>query len=407
MTDLPFTVTRDRGAAWAASPTARPGPWRDSFLNLLIAGMALGVALGLAELVVRWLAPQQLVLERPDVWQAVDSLGWVHRPGLNTTINTGERTVRLITDRDGFRVGQAGRVAGKKRILLLGDSFVEAMQVEYEQSFAGLLEARLAQRFKYAVAVRNTGVAGWDPPQYLIQARRTLDRDRPDLVVVAVYLGNDVVLKRIEYYPPRAPTEVHPLRLPRRLSGRELIDALLYPVNDFLKVRSHLFIFFKTRLNVVLTRLGLTAEEFPVALLRKEAGSPRWSTTARILSDIRDLARAHGAPTLFVLIPAPYQVDTSEFHRALKGFRIDPGAVDLAQPNRLLTTAMSAHHLDVFDVLPDFRRAERAGTHLYGDVDLHLSPAGNDLLERLLEPVVVAHLAAPRRLAPPGVSGGP
>ena len=179
MTDLPFTVTRDRGAAWAASPTARPGPWRDSFFNLLIAGMALGVALGLAELVVRWLAPQQLVLERPDVWQAIDSLGWAHRPGLNTTINTGERTVRLMTDRDGFRVGQAGRVAGKKRILLLGDSFVEAMQVEYEQSFAGLLEARLAQRFKYAVAVRNTGVAGWDPPQYLIQARRTLDRDRP------------------------------------------------------------------------------------------------------------------------------------------------------------------------------------------------------------------------------------
>src|SRR5256714_14878773 len=92
--------------------------------------VSLGLACGLAELLVRLAAPQQLIVKRPDIWQPVDTLGWNHRPNVSTTINTGERTIHLYTDRDGFRVGRAGRVEAKRRILLLGDSFMEARSEE-------------------------------------------------------------------------------------------------------------------------------------------------------------------------------------------------------------------------------------------------------------------------------------
>lgn len=404
MGTLRFTAAGDDAASTVVSGTPRRRRLPEWVGNMVVAGLALAVGLGLGEGMVRLLTPQQLILKRPDIWRAVDTVGWAARPDLNTTINTGERTVRLITDRDGFRVGQAGRVDGQKRILLLGDSFMEALQVEYEQSLAGLLEARLPRLLNAPVAVRNTGVGSWDPPQYLLAARRMLVRERFDLVLVAVYLANDVVPRRIDHFPPRAPVQVHRLRLPRGLSYGEFINAVLYPINDFLEVRSHLFILLKTQLNAVLTRFGLTAEEFPVDLLRREAGSPRWAVTAEILRDIRDVARTHGVPALFVLIPAPYQVDVVEFQRALRGFRIDPAEVDLDQPNRLLTATMQVHQLDVFDALPEFRRAQRAGQRLYGKVDRHFGPAGHALLERLIEPLVVAHLPAPRLLSPPGVS---
>lgn len=362
-------------------------------LNLLVACVSLAVALGLGEGLVRLMAPQQLILKRPDIWEAVDTLGWTHRPGVNTTINTGEGTVRLLTDRDGYRVGVTGRIEGNKRILLLGDSFMEALQVEYEQSLPGLLEARLAARLGQPVAVRNTGVGGWDPPQYLVAERRALARERFDLVLVAVYLGNDVVPRRIDRFPPRAPVEVHHLRWPRHLSYAELIDAVLYPINDFLEVRSQLFIFLKTRAADLRARLGLTADEFPVDLLRREAGSPRWSVTAQICRDIRDAAATHRTPTVFVLIPAPYQVDTADFAEALGEFKIAPAAVDLEQPDRLLVEAMRPYRLTVFDALPELRRREEAGARLYGSVDRHLSPAGHDVLERLVEPVVTPYLS--------------
>jgi hypothetical protein len=370
------------------------GRWlRGLGLNLLVACVSLAVALGLGEGLVRLVAPQQLILKRPDIWEAVDTLGWTHRPGVNTTINTGEGTVRLVTDRDGYRVGVTGRIEGEKRILLLGDSFMEALQVEYEQSLPGLLEARLAARLGQPVAVRNTGVGGWDPPQYLVAERRALARERFDLVLVAVYLGNDVVPRRIDRFPPRAPVEVHHLRWPRHRSYAELIDAVLYPINDFLEVRSQLFIFLKTRMADLRARLGLTADEFPVDLLRREAGSPRWSVTARICRDIRDVAATYHTPTLFALIPAPYQVDTADVAEALGEFKIDAAAVDLDQPNRLLVDAMRPYRLNVFDALPEFRRREHAGARLYGSVDRHLSPAGHDALERLVEPVVTPYLS--------------
>ena len=366
-------------------------------LNLLLACVSLCVAFGMGEGLVRLVAPQQLILKRPDIWQPIDTLGWVHRPGVNTTINTGEGTVRLITDRDGYRVGPAGRIDGKKRILLLGDSFMEALQVEYERSFAGLLETRLAQRLGEPVAVRNTGVGGWDPPQYLVAERRALARERFDLVLVAVYLGNDVVPRRIERFAPRAPVEVHPLRWPRRLDASELIDAVLYPINDFFEVRSQLFIFVKTRAEAMRARLGLTAEEFPIDLLRREADSPRWSVTGEICRDIREAARAHGVPVLFVLVPAPYQVDSADFAQALRQFEIEPGAVDLEQPNHLLAEVLRRYRLTILDALPEFRREANTGAHLYGRVDRHLSPEGHDVLERLVEPAVAASLSRPGR----------
>ncbi|HEV2750270.1 MAG TPA: hypothetical protein VGV12_07090 [Gemmatimonadales bacterium] len=379
---------------------AAVGRWLRGFgSNLLLGCVSLGVAFGLGEGLVRLVAPQQLIIKRPDIWEAVDTLGWVQRPDINTTINTGEGTVRLITDREGYRVGTAGRIEGAKRILLLGDSFMEALQVEYEQSLAGLLEARLTPRLGEQVAVRNTGVGAWDPPQYLVAERRALARESFDLVLVSLYLGNDVVPRRIDRFPPRAPVEVHHLRWPRRWSGGELIDAVLYPINDYLEVRSQLFVFVKTRMETIRSRLGLTGEEFPVDLLRREASSPRWAVTAEICRDIRDAAVVHQIPVLFVLVPAPYQVDSADFAHALADFKIDPAAVDLDQPERLLSDAMRVYRLPMIDVLPDFRRSSAAGSHLYGNVDRHLSTAGHDLLERLVEPAVVSYLT-PRQRRP-------
>jgi len=47
----------------------------------------------------------------------------------------------------------------------------------------------------------------------------------------------------------------------------------------------------------------------------------------------------------------------------------------------------------VFDALPGFLQLQRSGGRLYGTVDPHLTPQGHDVLERLVEPLVVARLA--------------
>jgi hypothetical protein len=357
---------------------------------LVIGSLVLACALG--ELAVRLLLPQQLIIKRPDVWQGIERLGWAHRPNVRATINTGERTVLFVTDEDGYRVGRSGRVAGNRRILLLGDSFVEAAQVEFEESLAGLLESRLSRRAGSVVAVRNTGVGGWDPPQYLVQARMALGREPFDLVLVAIFLGNDIVRDPPQDLPARAPVEEHEFRWPRRLSYGEVKDALLYPVNDVLEVRSQLFVLLKTRLGAVLMRLGLSAEYFPQEFFRSEAASPRWEVTATICEDIAKLAAAAGAPTVFLLLPAVFQVERSAFEEYLDGLGIDRSRVDLEQPNELLGAALRARGLTIVDVLPVLREAQSRGIRAYGNVDRHLSAEGHAVIAQHLEPIVASYL---------------
>ncbi|MBI5822217.1 MAG: SGNH/GDSL hydrolase family protein [Verrucomicrobia bacterium] len=83
---------------------------------------------------------------------------------------------------------------GVFRIVVLGDSFVEALQVPLEKSFHKLLEARLnaaagARRFE----VISFGMSGNGTGQELLYYRHWALRFKPDLTLVGIYWQNDIV----------------------------------------------------------------------------------------------------------------------------------------------------------------------------------------------------------------------
>ena len=365
---------------------------------LLTAGLVGGsviVALFLAELLVRLVAPQQLIVIRPGVWQPADSVGYVFRSNLDTEINTGERTVALLTDDRGFRVGAGGRRPGDRQILLIGDSFLAALQVPYEQSLAGLMEADLPGQVGASVAVWNGGVSGWGSSDYFYRANSLVAEMQFDVLLVAIFVGNDAIDR---LFPPRAPVVprvVSRFRWPRRFTPSSLVEAWLRPINDKLETSSHLFILLRKRMKTVLMMVGLAPEYFPVEYRRAEADSPRWAATAQIAARIDSVAAFHGTATVFVLIPAEFQVDQVAYAQYLRAFDIDSATVDLDQPSRRLAEEFEARGLEVVDVLDEFRAAHDGGTALFGLIDRHLTPNGHRLLWQLVAPPVVTQLQVP------------
>ena len=372
---------------------------RQATLNLLLFMVACLIALGLGEVIVRLLAPQQLIVQRPDLYRPVDSLGYAHRPDVHLKVNTGDRSVTMYTDSSGFRVGAKGRPPGRYRVLLLGDSFMAAMQVEYEQSLPGLIEQCFVTRTGQSAAVWNTGVAGWDPPQYYLQERRALEARQFDVVLVAVFLGNDVVTRRQIFRPLEADRK-HTFRLPRRLTGAEFVDALLYPVNDFLEARSHLFVFLKNRSQTLLMRAGLTNIEVPSELRRSQAPSPRWGVTADILADMDSLAKAHGVPAVFALIPAIEQVEPAVLQDRTKSLGINPVSLDLDQPERLMIQELQRRKLSYVTLLESLRSARARGVSLYGRVDMHPSADGHRVMWDGIALLLAQALGLPYHPAP-------
>lgn len=372
--------------------------------RLALLSLGLFLASLLSEAVVRWAAPQQLVVIRPDIWRPdASGLGWRRAPNLETRVNTGERTVELFTDARGRRVGAGGPAASPHiRILAIGDSFLEALQVEYEASIPGLLESDLGARLGAPVEVANTGVGGYGPNHYLRLARTELLEGAYDGMLVFLFLGNDVATHRRDTIPASMPVTRHALRWPRALRAHELIDAWLHPLNDYLEQRSHAFVLLRGSFPVVKRRLvairraakGETSS--PEALFRHHVtnpamdDSPRWALTAEICAEIGELADAHGVPLLFVLLPRDSWIDPDALKREAVGIGIESARMDPTQPARRIGAELTARGLPFLDTQPALIRAWQQGERrLYGRADNHFAPAGHrrvaDLvLERLL-----------------------
>jgi lysophospholipase L1-like esterase len=77
------------------------------------------------------------------------------------------------------------------RVVVYGDSFIQAEFSELADTFPAQLAEQLKQRLGVPVETINAGVAGYGPDQALLRMQDELSVLQPDVVVLAVYSGND------------------------------------------------------------------------------------------------------------------------------------------------------------------------------------------------------------------------
>jgi len=371
--------------------------FKSAFKALAAITVASCFALLLCEGFVRLFLPQQLVLVRPDIWQSDSVSGWKQAPFINTEVNTGERSVHLYTDKHGHRVGAeptntANNTTAKQQVLVIGDSYVAALQVEYADTFVSQLETLgnedPALTSHTPLQLVNTGVGAWGPSHYRIKLRQQLDRNDYAAVLVFFFLGNDLEYKSLDRFEPRRPM-VHELRAPNSFSKAELIDAVLYPLNDLLEVNSQLFVLFKKRAKSILMRAGLTPVTVPEELLTTTAQSPRWDLMADICADMAKIGRAHETPLKFVLLPANYMVDPELLHATVRNFDLSAESFDIDQASHIMSKALSERDVDFVDLTEAFRETFATGTQaLYGEVDPHFTQQGHRLVAESIAPLL-------------------
>lgn len=151
---------------------------------------------------------------KPHFYRPDPHRGWTLAPGARG-LYSDEGRGWVEVNRFGFR-GPAPQVAkpdGTYRIVLLGDSQAEALQVDFADTFGEVAARRLAECPALAAAggagrrveVLDFGVSGYGTAQALLTLRHAAAVFEPDLVLLAVYTGNDVRnnLEEIERDPGR------------------------------------------------------------------------------------------------------------------------------------------------------------------------------------------------------------
>lgn len=196
------------------SPQALRPSARRSASQVLVAavGQALKLGVALALALAAWEAILSAWVFQPAPYRQDADFGWMPRPGASAFTNIEGHAASFYNER-GFRDEPiTPRQPGELRVLCLGDSFVEALDVPREQSFEVRLQEMLSKYLQAQsqpglprrVRVFNAGRSGtsvgtalYFAPQY----RKLFD---PDLVIVMVHDEWSVALdptQEVRYIP--------------------------------------------------------------------------------------------------------------------------------------------------------------------------------------------------------------
>jgi lysophospholipase L1-like esterase len=92
------------------------------------------------------------------------------------------------------------------RVAVLGDSFVEAFQVELDRTFPILSENELNRGTSKRVEIMNFGLSGYTQTEELLILQNELEKYAPDMVMLFFFPGNDIDdVKRATAYSKMRP----------------------------------------------------------------------------------------------------------------------------------------------------------------------------------------------------------
>ncbi len=278
------------------------------------------------------------------------------------------------------------------RIVVLGDSYAEALQVRLEDSFPRLLESMLQNRIGTTrrIEVINLGVSGFGTDQELLALRHYGLSYDPDLVILAFLTGNDV---RNNYPSLETAANGKPNPKPYFVldeRGRLVLKRPLSPEQTPLWKRIGSRFYTYNWISERIERLRLQQKgpvDNGVYLARY---SPEWKNAWRVtealIAEIARESASAGAKFLLVSLTDPMQLSP----------RQGP-SLDTEKPVRILRDIARRQSIEYLPLLPRFKEAMKANgwqlSDLHFPCDGHWTPLGHRLAaEAITERVYSAFL---------------
>jgi len=331
------------------------------------------------------------------IWDNHPALGRYHVPSASTWCKTPEFTAHSAINSLGLRDLERSyaKEPGVFRILVLGDSFVEAVQVPLETAFTRVLERLLsAQSHGQRIEVINGGVMAYSTDQELLFLEREGLKYHPDLVIL-LFLDSDVrgnsrqlnsdnsLAARKPYFEIADGNDL-------RLVGVADRSAILAAGETILRRMigcSYLATVIKTGvIDTTSARLSASAREQELPrdfCVYSHTVTPdweaAWSLTEMLIERVRASAESCGARFLLVMAGEPHQVYSELFDQHVVRYHLQAEDWDADLPNRRIKEIAQRHGWQLLDLLPAFRRATAGSPPLHFMNDGHWTVEGHQL----------------------------
>jgi hypothetical protein len=291
--------------------------------------------------------------------------GWGLNPGAHGWYRR-EGIAYVAINHEGFRGPDytPPKPSGVVRVAVLGDSYVEAIQVPQDKTFTAVLGRALADcpllKGKRIEAM-NFGVDGYGTAQELITLRTRVWRYSPDIVVLAIFLGNDIRNNSVslEGDQCRPFYNYHDSQL--YLTG-PMIDSPAYRMwcaarFDYRDLR--FMSLFKNAWEAGTRRSPAPTPERPVERainynIYKPPSDPAWAdawqvTEALINETQNEVARHHA---MFLAVTEDTSIQVWPEQQTRKRFQEKLGVSDLFYPERRIAELGRRYDFDVLNLAP-------------------------------------------------------
>jgi hypothetical protein len=333
---------------------------------------------------------------------ASDQTGWRGKPFYTTTVATGDLVHNLALNSAGMHDTEHQLLKPDEtfRILILGDSFVQAVQVPEAEIVHQVLDDRLnelgdSRRYE----VISAGVGGWGTGQQLLYYRNEGRYYQPDLVLLMFFLGNDVkdnlpgrgvTVDGLNHYTPYFVLNDGGLDIDQWYYAPGLEPAVGQTPPGW-KAWNNLLgrLYQSSRLYAQLEPL-VAVEPIKASMLdfylgQNEIFDYALALTMALVKQLRAEVEQDGAQFGVVLISPVDLIEFSqldpagraEIYQKLPGMR---RAEEIDPPNQQFVEQFSQAVIAVLDLFPPFAgRVAETGETLYFTGDKHWNVAGNRL----------------------------
>jgi lysophospholipase L1-like esterase len=322
----------------------------------------------------------------PRLFEPHAQFGHFHRPNVEGIQRTAEYESHIKINSRGLRDQEYPyeKPEGVFRVLVMGDSFVEGLQVEAEDTFPKVLETRLAQSSPLPVEVINAGVSRYGTSEAVLFFEAEGINYQPDLVIYALY-PNDITdniasdLFRLE--------DGELIRQPIQIDPMERVRGFFYDTSYLYRVGLSIVLKLQQQQDETLieTGWGLVLPIYRADLQPREQDA--WALEAALLTQLRN--DAGEIPVMVVYLPEQFQTEDVLWEQVRRSDEV----LDRDAPNHQLAAIIPAG-VTFLDLSEEFRQRGQ-GAALYYDVDGHFNEAGHALAAQLLEPLILETIHTP------------
>ncbi len=376
-------------------------------INLSMAVIGIILAILILELLLRLMgAKPQTYLRKFSQYHPV--LGWVKTPNMDGEFIKGSRKIHEKINSHGLRDIEYtyDKPDSTFRILIIGDSFTEGYDVEFDYLFTEVLESMLNDSLRhsgYRYEIINAGTGGYSNDQEYLYYLHEGRKYSPDIVIMMMYATNDIYYNNQNHYgnyaKPLYRTDNErliltntPLPAPKTQESFKNIfrNMVLYPFvtniiftkfPGFTQWLSEKGFISKSTMEHVTHRKKADPEgpAFPASFKvfnRKydDEMNQAWLITEYIMRDLNDTARQNNSRFILFSIPDKFQIYGHLWEATQKAYRVNDSVWNRDKPDEIIKTFAEKYDFPAL-FLKDYIEDHQIKDYLHAGV--HWNENGN------------------------------